>query len=343
MQVVFTEAQLGHDPRRFLVRGEWRPSTEQPERANVLRQAAAKAGHAMMAPAEFGVAPLEAVHSPAYLSFLETAHERWLALADAAPEVIPNIHPDRRHASYPDSVVGQAGFHMADTACPIGPMTWPAALASASSAVQAAELVLAGAPVAYALCRPPGHHAFADVAGGFCYLNNTAIAAAWAGRRHERVAILDVDLHHGNGTQGIFYDRADVLTVSLHADPRVFYPFFWGHAEETGEGAGRGFNLNLPLPLGTGDAGYMPALDRALTEIRAYAPGLLVVALGLDAAKSDPFAGLAITTAGFAAIAKRIAALRLPTILVQEGGYLSDELGRNLVAFLGGFEGHALA
>ncbi len=342
MQVVFAETQLRHDPQRFLVRGEWRPCTEQPERAKVLRQAAARAGHVEMAPADFGPAPIAALHSPAYLNFLETAHERWLALAGAAPEVIPNVHPDRRHASYPDSVVGQAGFHMADTACPIGPMTWRSVLASANSAVQAVDLVLAGAPVAYALCRPPGHHAFSDMAGGFCYLNNAAIAAAWARRRHERVAILDVDLHHGNGTQGIFYDRTDVLTVSLHADPRVFYPFFWGYAEETGDGAGKGFNLNFPLAIGTGDTGYLPVLDRALADIRAYAPGLLVVALGLDAAKSDPFAGLAITTTGFTEIARRIAALRLATVLVQEGGYLSDELGRNLVAFLGGFEGHAL-
>jgi acetoin utilization deacetylase AcuC-like enzyme len=342
MQVVFAETQFRHDPQRFLVRGEWRPCPEKPERADVLRHAAAKAGHAVIAPRDFGNAPLEVVHSPAYLSFLEFAHERWLALADAAPEVIPNVHPDRRQASYPDSVVGQAGFHMADTACPIGSMTWPSALASANSALHAAELVLAGAPVAYALCRPPGHHAFADMAGGFCYLNNTAIAAAWARRRHERVAILDVDLHHGNGTQGIYYDRADVLTVSLHADPRVFYPFFWGHANETGVGPGLGFNLNLPLPLGTGDAAYMPVLDRALAEVRAYGPGLLVVALGLDAAGSDPFAGFTISTAGFAEIAKRIATLGLPTVLVQEGGYLSDELGRNLVAFLAGFENHAV-
>ena len=341
MQVVFSEAQLSHDPQRFLVRGEWHGCPEKPERAHVLRQAAAKAGHAVMAPADFGAEPREAVHSRAYLNFLESAHERWLALAEAAPEVIPNVHPDRRHAYYPDSVVGQAGFHMADTACPIGAMTWPAAVASANSAVQATELVLAGAPVAYALCWPPGHHAFADMAGGFCYLNNTAIAAAWAGRRHERVAVLDIDLHHGNGTQGIFYDRADVLTVSLHADPRVFYPYFWGHAEELGDGVGKGFNLNLPLALGTGDAGYLPVLDQGLAAIRAYAPGLLVVALGLDAAGSDPLAGLSISTAGFAEIAKRIAALRLPTILSQEGGYLSDELGRNLVTFLSGFERHA--
>jgi acetoin utilization deacetylase AcuC-like enzyme len=343
MQIVFSEAQFAHDPQRFLVRGEWRDCPEKPDRARVLRQAVLDAGHQVAAPADFGAEPRKAVHSPAYLNFLVGAYDRWQALADAAPEIIPNIHPDRRHASYPDSIVGQAGFHMSDTACPIGPMTWLSAVASANCAVQATELVLAGARAAYALCRPPGHHAFTDVAGGFCYLNNVAIAAARAHRRYGRVAILDVDLHHGNGTQGIFYDRADVLTVSLHADPRVFYPFFWGHVEEQGEGPGHGFNLNLPLALGTADAGYMPVLDKALAAIRAYAPGLLVVALGLDASGSDPLAGLDISTAGFAEIARRIATLSLPTVLVQEGGYLTDELGRNLAAFLGAFEGRQSA
>ncbi len=167
--------------------------------------------------------------------------------------MIPNIHPIARDGSYPASAVGQAGYHMADTACPISAETFDSACWSAWSAVEAADAVLAGEPAAYALCRPPGHHAFADVAGGFCFLNNSAIAAQRLRSNAARVAILDVDLHHGNGTQGIFYARADVLTVSLHADPARFYPFFWGHADERGEGAGLGANLNLPLPRKSGD------------------------------------------------------------------------------------------
>ncbi len=197
--------------------------------------------------------------------------------------------------------------------------------------------MLGGAASAYALCRPPGHHAFADLAGGFCFMNNTAIAAERCVRAGRRVAILDVDLHHGNGTQGIFYARGDVLCVSIHADPARYYPFFWGHAHERGEGAGLGANLNLPIPRGTGDDGFLEALGPGLARIRSFAADLLVVALGLDAYEGDPFGGLAVTTPGFARIAEAAAGLGLPTIIVQEGGYLCPELGDNLERFLGAF------
>jgi acetoin utilization deacetylase AcuC-like enzyme len=290
-----------------------------------------------MEPEDFGRAPIAAVHAPDYLRFLETAHARWTALPDASPDVVPNVHPVAAPASYPDSVVGQAGWHMADTACPVTADTWASAYASAQAAVQAAELVLAGEANAYALCRPPGHHAFRAAAGGFCYLNNGAIAAERLRRRFERVAIVDVDLHHGNGTQGIFYARGDVLTVSVHADPAAFYPFFWGYAHERGEGAGLGCSLNLPLELGSGDAPFLAALEEGLSAVRAFAPGALVVALGLDAHEGDPFGGLRLTTEGFAEIGRRLARLNLPTVLVQEGGYLCSALGTNLVAVLGGF------
>jgi len=175
------------------------------------------------------------------------------------------------------------------------------------------------------------------MAGGFCFLNNTAIAAQHLRSRFRRVAILDVDVHHGNGTQGIFYARSDVLTVSIHADPHGFYPFFWGHAHERGVGAGEGFNLNLPLPLGTGDAPWLAAGERAIEHIRRFAPEVLVVALGLDASESDPLQGMKITPAGFGRMAAKIGAMGLPTVLVQEGGYLGPELGDNLVSFLDGF------
>lgn len=192
---------------------------------------------------------------------------------------------------------------------------------------------------AYALCRPPGHHAFADVAGGFCFINNSAVAAQVLRKNAACVAILDVDLHHGNGTQGIFYARSDVLTVSLHADPVRFYPFFWGHADERGEGAGLGYNLNLPLPRKSGDAAFLEALGTAFRRIRAFAPEALVVALGLDAFEGDPFGGLSVTTPGFSRIGEAIAGLGLPTVIVQEGGYLCEALGDNLTAFLTGFGG----
>jgi len=336
VKVVCHPDQKRHYPLQFLVNGVFRPNPEQPERLDCLLQAALRAGCRHEAPLIHGMEPLAAVHSGAYLEFLERAWERWQRIEGAAPAVIPNVHPDQRQVGYPASVVAQAGYHMADAAAPLADGSWASILWSAWSAVHAARLVIDGEPAAYALCRPPGHHAFADMAGGFCYLNNTAIAAELLLRAHDRVAILDVDLHHGNGTQSIFYQRADVLTVSIHADPERFYPFFWGYASEYGAGPGDGYNLNLPLARGSGDDAFLAQLDTALARIRQFAPGALVVALGLDAFEGDPFGGLRVSTRGFGEIGRRIAALTLPTLLVQEGGYLCDELGENLGSFLDG-------
>ncbi|WP_342641654.1 histone deacetylase family protein [Rhodoligotrophos ferricapiens] len=334
MKVVFDDAQRRHDPKFFLSSGAPKPNPEQPRRADILLEAALRAGLERVVPADYGVGPVAAVHTPEYLQFLSTVFERWQHIENASEEVIPNVHPDRRDGAYPASAVGQAGYHIADTAAPIGAETWTSALRGAHSAVHAAQLVLEGENWAYALCRPPGHHAFRDLAGGFCFLNNSAIAAERLRRRHERVAIVDVDLHHGNGTQGIFYDRADVLTISIHADPVRFYPFFWGHADERGVGAGLGYNLNLPLPRGTGDDGFLQALDKGLERVAAFAPGALVIALGLDPSEADPLAGLSVTTKGFGRIAEHLAALHLPTVIVQEGGYICPPLGDNLLSFL---------
>ncbi len=183
-----------------------------------LLAAARDAGNDIVEPEDHGMEPIAAVHTPEYLQFLAGIYERWARIDGASEEVIPNVHPDRRGAGYPLSAVGQAGYHMADLACPIGPQSWESIRWSANAVVSSAQHVLAGARSAYALCRPPGHHAFSDIAGGFCYVNNSAVAAAVLRRTHARVAIVDVDLHHGNGTQGIFYRRADLLTVSV-SDP----------------------------------------------------------------------------------------------------------------------------
>ncbi|MBZ9676840.1 histone deacetylase family protein [Mesorhizobium sp. ES1-1] len=341
MKAFFAEEQKRHDPKAFLSSGAAQPNPEQPERAARLLAGALAAGCTIERPREYGLGPVAAVHTPEYLDFLEHIFTRWQRIEGASAEVIPNIHPIARNGSYPASAVGQAGYHMADTACPISSDTWQSALWSAWSAVGAAECVLAGAQAAYALCRPPGHHAFADVAGGFCFINNSAVAAEVLRKQAARVAILDVDLHHGNGTQGIFYARSDVLTVSLHADPVRFYPFFWGHADERGEGAGLGYNFNLPLPRKSADGVFLEALRVASQRIQAFAPEALVVALGLDAFEGDPFGGLSVTTPGFSRIGEAVAKLGLPTVIVQEGGYLCDELGDNLTAFLTGFAGTA--
>lgn len=336
MRAIFDARQWHHDPQHFMANGRVLPSPEQPERINRLMAGATAAGCRFEAPVDAGMAPLAAVHSAEYLHFLRTIHTRWQRIPDAGPEVIPNIHPATRGDNYPKSAVGQAGYHQADTACPIGAQTWESAYWSAQATITGADLVAGGERAVYVLSRPPGHHAFSDLAGGFCFLNNAAIAAERLRARGLRPAILDIDVHHGNGTQGIFYTRDDVLTLSLHADPDRFYPFFWGAAQERGEGRGTGYNLNLPLPRGTGDKGYLDALKVALARIRAFGADAVVVALGLDAHVDDPFKGLAVTTEGFHAIAGEIAALDLPLVLVQEGGYVSDALGANLTSFLKG-------
>jgi acetoin utilization deacetylase AcuC-like enzyme len=338
MKTFFAEEQKSHNPKGFLSSGAPQPNPEQPERVERLLAGARMAGCSIHRPQDYRLGPIAAVHTPEYLEFLQNIYRRWQLIPGASPEVIPNIHPLSRTGSYPASAVGQAGYHMADTACPISAETFDSARWSAFSAVAAAEAVLSGETSAYALCRPPGHHAFADVAGGFCFINNSAVAAQRLRRSAARVAILDVDLHHGNGTQGIFYARPDVLTVSIHADPMRFYPFFWGYADERGEGPGHGYNFNLPLARKSGDAVFLDALGAACRRIEAFAPEALVVALGLDAFEGDPFGGLSVSTAGFAHIAGAIASLRLPSVIVQEGGYLCDELGDNLTSFLTGFE-----
>ena len=336
MKAVFDSRQMAHDPKTFLRMGQPHPSPEQPERARRLQSGVIEAGWTLISPQDHGLMPIAAVHGSDYLSFLRTVHARWIQLPGASPEVIPNIHSRSRTDSYPSHPVGQAGWHQADMACPIGADTWASAYWSAQSALTAAGCALEDG-ASYALCRPPGHHAFSDMAGGFCFLNNAAIAAQWLTQVGRRVAVLDVDVHHGNGTQGIFYERGDILTASVHADASNFYPFFWGHPNERGAGAGLGANLNLALPLGSADAPWLHAIEHALEYTGSFGADCLVVALGLDAHVSDPFRALGITTQGFAALGRRLARYDTPVVLVQEGGYLSDALSENLAAVLGAF------
>lgn len=337
MITVFDDAQRAHDPQFFLSSGAQFPCPEKPARVDALLAAVRALGGPIVQAPDAGIDPIRAVHPQRYLTFLQGIYARWSRIEGASTEVIPNIHPANRTDGYPKSAVGQAGFHMTDTSCPISAQTWGAAYASAQTAIHAADLVLSGQRAVYGLCRPPGHHAFAELAGGFCYLNNSGIAAQRLTDAGRHVAILDVDLHHGNGTQGMFYDRGDVLTVSIHADPERFYPFFWGYADEVGTGDGLGANLNLPLPRGTGDDGFMAALATAIDAITVCGADSLVLALGLDAYEGDPFAGLGVTTAGFARIGQAVADMGLPTVIIQEGGYLCPELGANLKAVLGRF------
>ncbi len=344
MRAFYSDKQRDHLPQYFFAAGERRPTPDVPERISGLLNGLQADSDDLREPDDYGLAYVSRVHSSAYLSFLETAWAEWQTLGKGSDLVTPNVHPRRPNGAYPASIVGRAGYHQYDLACPIASKTWPAVLWNAHTAAAAALHVRdEGAREAYALCRPPGHHAGPDFAGGFCYLNNAAVAAEILRDRFTRVAILDVDVHHGNGTQEIFYDRGDVFFASLHGDPDSYYPFFWGYGSETGRDAGAGANLNLPLKRGTGDRAYLEALEVAAAQIRAFGAEALVVSLGFDSYEKDPLAFLSITTEGFARIAEVIGRLGLPSVLVQEGGYLCEDLGLNLRSFLGAFREVRLA
>ncbi|MFN4144121.1 histone deacetylase family protein [Aestuariivirga sp.] len=339
MKAVFSAVQLGHAPSWFLSKGHLVDYPESPERARALLEGARQSGAQICAARRFDDEVISTVHNYRYLAFLKSAFEEWSKIDGAAPELMASLRPLAPTLHPSEHIMAKAGRFLMDFSCAITEKTWPSAKASAMTALTAADMCLKGEGLVYALCRPPGHHAYAQRAGGFCYLNNTALAAQQLRSAQERVAILDIDVHHGNGTQAIFYSRADVLTVSIHATPDAYYPYYWGGARELGEGEGRGFNLNLPLEVGSGDDAWLKALDEALKKIQSFRPQALVVALGLDAHEADPLRGGKVTQAGFARMAERIAALSLPTVIVQEGGYLTEHLSDNLAMFLTAYEG----
>jgi len=334
MRCFWDPRQLAHAPALELHNGGFVPYAETPARAENIRAALGPAEAAE----DHGEGPLRAVHDPAYLAFLRTAYDDWRAAGregDASGYAWPVV---RRRPLALDRIDARLGAYSFDASSPIAAGTWEGAYWSAQTALSALDAVLAGERTAFALCRPPGHHAGRDYLGGYCYLNSAAIAAEAArAAGRSRVAILDVDYHHGNGTQDIFYEDGEMLFVSLHADPRTDYPFFWGHADETGEGAGEGANLNLPLPQGTDLAAYLPALDTALERVAAFAPDLLVVSYGADTFAGDPISHFRLATEDYAVVARRIASLAKPTLIVMEGGYAVDALGANVASFLAGF------
>jgi acetoin utilization deacetylase AcuC-like enzyme len=340
MITLYDPVQRLHAPETFTVAGRPHPIPETPERIDMLLQGVAALGSTVLVPPAIDLSHLALVHDVRYLNFLETLRERWAHVPQSSDIPLPNVYAIGRSslapAGYPDAVVGQAGYHLGDGACPVTETTLAAAKASAACATEAVRLVLRGERLTYALCRPPGHHAASDLAAGFCFFNNSALAAEVLTRAGKRTAILDIDVHHGNGTEAIFYDRGDVLTVSIHVNPKRFYPFFWGYAAEKGRGAGEGFNLNFPLERGIEINQYLATLELALQRISDFAPDCLVVAAGLDIAIDDPFKGFAIRTEDFTTIGKRIAELKYPMVVVQEGGYPSPSLGLNLAALLKG-------
>jgi acetoin utilization deacetylase AcuC-like enzyme len=335
MKTFFHPEQLLHHPRSYYSRGQMRQPQELPERASTILQAVQQMGLAVVQPVDHGMAPLLAVHSAPYLQFLESAHAQWQQMpADWGDEVMSNVFVREPNALR--GILAQAAAYLADGSCPVGPSTWRSAYWAAQAAVAGARAVLSGDRQAYALCRPPGHHARRAAAGGFCYLNNAAIAAQELRQQYARVLVLDTDVHHGQGIQDIFYDRDDVFYVSIHADPTNFYPAVAGFADETGHGTGEGFNLNLPMPHGSPESVFFDRLDQALTAIRDYRPDVMVFSLGFDIYKDDPQSQVAVSSAGFHRLGQAVASLGLPTVVVQEGGYHLPTLGLNTQQFFSG-------
>ena len=331
----FSDHQSAHAPATELQNGALVSHAESQARVeavlNVLRDRHVSS--------DFGERAILAVHDAAYVDFLKRAHADWVAAGrpgDAFPYVFPIRGRRQLNLSRIDAELGQYAY---DCGTPVASGTWDAVYWNAQTALSALDAVLNGTKTAFAFCRPPGHHAGRDYMGGYSYLNNVAIAVEQA-RQHgaSKVAVLDVDYHHGNGTQDICYSRDDVLTVSLHADPSTDYPFYWGHADEFGEGRGRDYNINLPMPRGTKWSAYRETLVQAIERVQAFDPDLLIVPYGADTYAGDPISFFGVETADYTAMASLIAALDLPTLICMEGGYAVDALGANVQAFLRGFE-----
>jgi len=342
MKTFYSAAHLKHRPAQEFERGRLAPAVEVPERAECVRRRIEerKIGP-LLEPSRFDDDIVLAVHDAGLVSFLGSAHARWRKhYGEDAPDAIPSAWPARgMSARLSGEIESQLGSYSFDTATPITRGTWDAARDAANVALSAAEAVAEGEGSAFALTRPPGHHASFDVFGGYCYLNNVAIAAEWLTKKGRSVAILDVDYHHGNGTQSIFYDRKDVLFISVHADPSFAFPHFLGFADENGQSTGEGFNLNLPLPRGTDWARYAEALGRALHRVRDFGPDVLLVSLGLDTFEDDPIAQFKLTRPDYLRMGEAIAGLKLPTIFNFEGGYDLNGLAEITVNVLEGFEG----
>ncbi len=337
-----------HDPERELEGSRFQPPFESPHRAEVIRAALeADARFEVVEPAEWGEAPIEAVHDPGLVRFLSSAWEEYQRAHGPMHDVVPDVfamsglREGMGHRSVEPLPVGaRLGWWCYETTTPLTEGTYLAARGAVDVALTATSRVLAGELLAYGLCRPPGHHAARALYGGYCFFNNAGVAAHHAASTTgTRVAVLDVDYHHGNGTQQLFYERDDVAFVSLHGDPARAYPYHTGFADECGSGRGRGSTCNIPLAAGTGDDDYLRALDVALAAVDAFDPSLVVVSLGVDTYAGDPICDLAVTTDGFARCGAAVAALGRPLVVLQEGGYADAALGANVTAWLTGAGG----
>jgi len=340
MKTVYSEDHRLQNAKNELIDGTLKPAHERPQRAEMILDRVKSVGFGdILAPDDFGIDPLGRVHDSRYLAFLETAWDLWTK-AGRDYDALPLAWPVRgMRAIEPEEIDGKLSYFSFDAGAPITSGTWPAVRSSANVGLTATRMVKDGDRAVFGLCRPPGHHASTDYCGGYCFLNNAAIAAQWlrdAGA--ERVSILDVDYHHGNGTQSIFYERADVQFLSLHGDPKQEYPYFLGYSDEIGAGPGEGFNVNYPMEWGTGYDVWGQALKDACQEVASYAPDVVVVSLGVDTFEKDPISQFKLKSDDFFDVGRLIAGLNKPTVFLMEGGYAVEEIGVNAVNVLTGFE-----
>jgi acetoin utilization deacetylase AcuC-like enzyme len=341
MKTIYSEQHRLRDAKTELYGGELVQPFERPSRADIILKALVESGLGEISdPDMFSLDPVLAVHDADFVAFLETVWKEWQKKGYAG-EVIANVWPGRRmQCRVPRDIEGKVGYYALAAETSISEGTWQAALAAKDVALTGAKGLLKGDSGIFSLCRPPGHHAARDMFGGYCFLNNAAIAAQHlCANGAGRVAVLDIDFHHGNGTQDIFYDRDDVLFCSLHGDPEDAFPHFLGYADETGSGAGIGYNRNYPMAPGTQFAQWRDSLSDALEHIGKFSPQFLVVSLGVDAFENDPISFFKLTTADFLTTGEMIGSLNIPTLFVMEGGYDIDEIGVNVVNVLTGFEG----
>lgn len=343
MKIYFNHDHAAHAGQSEMFRGALVPCFEVPARADLVLQEMRriKLGE-VLAPRPFDDSALARIHTPRYLAFLQTAWQQWLALdpQNATRDVLPSVWPgtDGRSDLEPENFSARLGLYCFDAGTPLTAGTWQVARSGADCALSAAAAVLAGERAAFALTRPPGHHAGAGYFGGYCFINNAAVAAQHLRDQGlDRVAVLDVDYHHGNGTQSIFYDRADVFFASIHGDPRTEYPFYLGHADERGAGEGLGANLNLPLARGTDYAAWSQALEEGLRAVTDYGAQALVLSLGVDTFAQDPISGFKLHSEDFLRMGERIAKAGLPTVIVFEGGYAVEAVGVNVANVLQAF------
>lgn len=341
MRIFYSEDHRLHFPQAELSGGEFVTPFERPSRVEyVLNRLKERHLTDLHVPDAVDMAAIGALLDPGYLTFLQTAWEDWKAAGMAGEIIAANVPARGMHMDrIPNNIDGKVGYycHASETAMTQG--TWTAALSSVASAQSAQRHVAAGADSAFALCRPPGHHATADQYGGYCFINNAAVAAQmFRTSGASRVAILDIDFHHGNGTQSLFYGRGDIMFASLHGAPQDAYPYYLGYADETGVGAGEGTNLNYPMPPGTGYDVWSTALDDAIAKIKSWGADALVLSLGVDAYKEDPISFFKLESDDFTDAGRRIGRMKLPTVICMEGGYAIEAVGINTVNVLEGFK-----